>query len=411
MSDRPSVVAGADGWKSGWVAVVLSEGNPVVSSFPDFASLAAGLPEAGIIVADIPIGLPEGPARQADVEARKLLGPRASSVFSTPPRAALDHETYGAARAACRELGIGLSAQAFALRSKILEVEALARSDRRVFEGHPEVSFCALAGGRPMHYPKKSWNGQMERRHLLEKAGIVLPDQLPGLAGQIPVDDVLDAAAMAWTARQMAEGNGVPFPDPPERIGDRDVAIWCGGGAVNREERIAYARELAAASGDRLSAEHKAEATERARQLSALPAEEAKRHAARISGDGGIGAMGPLKTPAEWVKAREAIRSAVIASARAGHTITYEAIELVAHEVTGLKLGYRMVGRMCTEVNRAGDGCLLSSIIVRSDTGRPGHGFEPFAHEQGFLDPTGVQQQAVFRHFAARSGGDDHGAP
>jgi hypothetical protein len=78
----------------------------------------------------------------------------------------------------------------------------------------------------------------------------------------------------------------------------------------------------------------------------------------------------------------------------------YEAIELVAHEVTGLKLSYRMVGRMCVEVNRGGDGCLLSAIIVRSDTGRPGHGFEPFAKEQGFTDPLGAQQQAVFKRFS-----------
>jgi len=77
-----------------------------------------------------------------------------------------------------------------------------------------------------MQYPKKSWNGQMERRRLLADAGIVLPDGLTGRAGEVPVDDVLDAAAMAWTARRVADGVAIPLPSPPERIAGRDVAIW-----------------------------------------------------------------------------------------------------------------------------------------------------------------------------------------
>lgn len=77
-----------------------------------------------------------------------------------------------------------------------------------------------------MAYPKKSWNGQMERRFLLASEGIVLPDQLVGASGEIPVDDVLDAAAMAWTARRVAEGRAESLPDPPELIGGRPTAIW-----------------------------------------------------------------------------------------------------------------------------------------------------------------------------------------
>lgn len=49
-------VAGADGWKRGWVAVLLGDGDPEVRSFPDFGALAADLPEAEVIVVDIPIG-------------------------------------------------------------------------------------------------------------------------------------------------------------------------------------------------------------------------------------------------------------------------------------------------------------------------------------------------------------------
>jgi predicted RNase H-like nuclease len=227
MGDRPSLVAGVDGWKNGWVAVLLGDGDPEVRSFPDFASSALGLRAVSIIVVDIPIGLPEGPARLADSAARRVLGSRASSVFSTPPRIAIEQETFAAALVAVRQgLGVGISAQAYALRGKILEVEAVAVLDERVFEGHPEVSFCALAGGRPVPFAKKSWNGQMWRRRLLVDAGITIPDALPGKAGEVAVDDVLDAAAMAWTARRVADGLGICLPNPPERIGARDVAIW-----------------------------------------------------------------------------------------------------------------------------------------------------------------------------------------
>jgi predicted RNase H-like nuclease len=48
---------------------------------------------------DIPIGLPESGPRLADALARQVLGSRASSVFSTPIRAALEAEPYAEANA------------------------------------------------------------------------------------------------------------------------------------------------------------------------------------------------------------------------------------------------------------------------------------------------------------------------
>jgi predicted RNase H-like nuclease len=41
------------------------------------------------------------------------------------------------------------------------------------------------------------------------------------------VDDVLDAAAVAWTADRVARGTARHAPDPPERFSDGiDCAIW-----------------------------------------------------------------------------------------------------------------------------------------------------------------------------------------
>ena len=58
---------------------------------------------------------------------------------------------------------------------------------------------------------KKTWNGQMERRSLLEAQGIKIPGRLDR-AGSIPPDDVLDAAAAAWTAMRVSRGEAEVLP-------------------------------------------------------------------------------------------------------------------------------------------------------------------------------------------------------
>ncbi|MFQ5505482.1 MAG: DUF429 domain-containing protein [Planctomycetota bacterium] len=102
-------------------------------------------------------------------------------------------------------LGRGISKQSCSLKDRIFEVDGVARGDERVVEMHPEVSFAALKGA-PLEFAKKSWNGQQERRRLLGDAGMVLPDQLDATAGEVPRDDILEAAAVAWSARRYSCG-------------------------------------------------------------------------------------------------------------------------------------------------------------------------------------------------------------
>jgi predicted RNase H-like nuclease len=55
---------------------------------------------------------------------------------------------------------------------------------------------------------------------------VVLGDAL-GPADRVPVDDVLDAAVAAWTARRVALGTARSLPSPPEDVGDGwPTAIW-----------------------------------------------------------------------------------------------------------------------------------------------------------------------------------------
>jgi len=81
--------------------------------------------------------------------------------------------------------------------------------------------------GSYLDYSKKSWNGQMERRALLATQGSVLPDQLDESAGKVPVDDILDAAAAAWTAWRCVRGWGKALPESDSRpsLTDRGL-IW-----------------------------------------------------------------------------------------------------------------------------------------------------------------------------------------
>src|ERR1700716_2323536 len=97
MSSR---VLGVDACKAGWVGVVLHDGATTVHVAKTIAALVADVEMDGrlaVVGIDIPIGLPDTGRRQADVLASKLVGPRRSSVFMTPVRAALEAGSHGAA--------------------------------------------------------------------------------------------------------------------------------------------------------------------------------------------------------------------------------------------------------------------------------------------------------------------------
>lgn len=213
------LVLGVDGYRKGWVAVALDpSGDVQVSTHPSFSEVLSS--QAGVIAVDIPIDPPGLGVRQADAGARAFVGgSRASSVFSTPPREALQARTFAEANEIARTItGKGISQQAFALARKILEVHEYADVDERVIEMHPEVSFRELAG-EPVLESKHTAAGLARRRELLAAAGVALPGAVPG----VPEADLLDAAAGAWTAARYAAGNAEPFPPGhAARLG----AIW-----------------------------------------------------------------------------------------------------------------------------------------------------------------------------------------
>jgi len=228
-----SRVLGADACRAGWVGIALSGDGVqayVHAEISGLVGLAAADGPLAVVGIDMPIGLADTGLRKADLLARKAAGPRWASVFITPVRAAVAAADYQQACELNRQLaGCGISRQAFNLREKIIQVDSwLAQAPCPVVEVHPELCFAELADA-PLTDGKSTWAGAAKRRQLLAAEGIVLAGDL-GLTGhQAGVDDVLDAAAVAWTARRVASGSARRLPAEPERFGDQiDCAIWIG---------------------------------------------------------------------------------------------------------------------------------------------------------------------------------------
>ncbi|AWC21725.1 DUF429 domain-containing protein [Aminobacter sp. P9b] len=247
-------IAGVDGCKAGWIAVIRNDAGTYAQVFGSFAELLAAMPDDTVVAVDMPIGLPDFTTkggRGPEALVRPLLGQRQSSVFSIPSRAAVhaeaaaftDIEAWYAAHRRSSDVAMrtsvprrGVSIQAFGIFSKIREIDALmiARPELRgrVIESHPEVAFWRLNGGQAMSLPKKikgSVNpaGMAERKTLLARCGherSFLDQALPRGAA---TDDFLDACAMMLIAERHRRGETVSFPSPPGRDSHGiPVAIW-----------------------------------------------------------------------------------------------------------------------------------------------------------------------------------------
>lgn len=207
--------------KGGWVTAHLDasgHGTPAVSQHASLAAAVEGT-DATVVGIAIPLGLPDETRREADVQARKLLGAQGSAVFNAPLRDALEAETFGEANAISRErLGSGVSRQAYDLRRRILEVDAHLREDLpyEIVEVHPDVSLAELAG-EPVPSRKKSAEGAAARRELLAGAGIHAPTSAPtGVA----TDEMLDACAAAWSAHRVKTGAARTVPESAQTFSD-----------------------------------------------------------------------------------------------------------------------------------------------------------------------------------------------
>ena len=219
--------AGVDGCRAGWVVVLV---HPLACDAQEhqvtictrFEDVLALLPTSAVSAIDIPIGLlaerqPGG--RDCDRCARRLLGRRASSVFTPPTRALLDATHYAQVR------GHGLSIQAFNILPKIREVDRVMSPvlQQRVYEAHPELAFQSLAG-HPLQNRKKTVAGREERLRVLEHIPSPLFHGIRAAFERIlhaykrtdvAPDDILDAYVLMWTALRIWRARAHRVPDVP----------------------------------------------------------------------------------------------------------------------------------------------------------------------------------------------------
>lgn len=226
-------VAGVDGCKAGWYVAVWDIEDRHVQGHvcPTFPEVLRATHDCNVVAVDVPIGLPDRGPRLCDVEARRLLKGKASSVFPAPLRAMFRAKTRAEASAIRQGIdGKGVGAQAFAIVKKVREMDEAMSPElqRRVVEIHPELCFWGLTGA-PILESKRADEGFTRRRVALRA---VLPD-FEGLLlelkpSQVANDDVLDALVAAWTARRVLEGavGRIPSDDPPVDAHGLRMEMW-----------------------------------------------------------------------------------------------------------------------------------------------------------------------------------------
>lgn len=228
------MIAGVDGTPEGWVVIVSDDRLDNANAF--HVNRLGELPrDLQVVAVDVPIGLPEKGARDADRLARKALGePRRRSVFPSPVRPVLGARSWKEACARTeRADGRRVSKQTFAILPKVVEADEFVRSDswarRIVHEVHPELSFAKWAGA-PMVHRKKSPAGREERLGLIAATfgpGVFEMARESLRGHHVRTDDLADAFAALWTAARIRACKADTFP--PERTVDAEgvaMQIW-----------------------------------------------------------------------------------------------------------------------------------------------------------------------------------------
>jgi predicted RNase H-like nuclease len=230
---------GVDWARGCWVVVVLDGDDVTITTEPTILNVWHAHRDADAILVDVPIGLPETPPRDCDRSAASRLGDRHASVFDVPCRAAVEADGYEAARDAN---GGRLGSQSWGLVPRIREVDcfldAHPAAEACVYESHPEVCYAAFAARTGADDPgsKRESAGLDARLSILDAVDEAFGAQVRDFvearrddskwhhrirSGRL--DDVLDAAVLALTARRGPDAFGV-FPESRD-VNDRQVIV------------------------------------------------------------------------------------------------------------------------------------------------------------------------------------------
>ncbi len=221
-----SPAVGIDGCRAGWFFFKYAQQQLSWGISSTFTELAATQADATRLFIDIPIGLsPDGESgRDCDSEARRLLGPRRSSVFSPPCRAVLNASSYDEAkRLSALAIGKKLSKQSYFILPKIKEVDAWLQSTHgkpAVREVHPELAFWALNQQQAMRHNKKTAEGFDERLAVLQRWFADADSIIQQVMSEYPRkhllrDDIVDALVVLIVALHPEDSLGCLPANPP----------------------------------------------------------------------------------------------------------------------------------------------------------------------------------------------------
>ena len=215
---------GVDGFRGGWIAAVLDHGDMRLLRYDDLSSLIEEYPVFDAFLIDMAIGLRNSTNEiRPDNEAKKELGPKASSVFPIPSRDAVYADGEEAQKQAnIRTLGKSLAKQSIAIIPKIRELDAFLNAHpeykNKILESHPEVDFARLNGSVLMSR-KKEEPGPSQRIAILsefldQKELYRMYNKAKEL--RCNQDDLIDAICLAVTGALYAHGQYETIPADPK---------------------------------------------------------------------------------------------------------------------------------------------------------------------------------------------------
>jgi len=220
--------AGIDGCKAGWLLISFTEGEKLYDVLRNKEALKEAFESYDRIFIDMPIGLEEEKYhRECDELLRKKLGGEyASSVFTPPIRPALYAPTYVEANSIIFDYTEKkLSLQAWNIVPKIQMVDELLLDNKelreKVLESHPELLFQQFNGG--MIYQKKNIKkGIKHRLELISREEKIAEDFFRDIKeeyrrNEVEEDDIVDAMALALSAKLSEEKGLKTLPENPEK--------------------------------------------------------------------------------------------------------------------------------------------------------------------------------------------------
>ncbi|OZC45263.1 hypothetical protein CH286_18680 [Rhodococcus sp. WWJCD1] len=218
MNSRAEKFAGVDGAKGAWVVAVFDGSRLTWTGCSSVAEVLEHTRDCARVGVDMPLSLPVDGYRISELEAKAFLGRARSSIFHTPVVDVLDASTYEQACALSRSItGKAISKQTWHILPAVQSWREADFDPDIYVEVHPECSFRAMSPTTTFA-SKKSGRGVGQRLAALGRWSEHLDlDDLPD--GPV-VDDFLDAAAAAWSARRFHVGEHRTFgtADASDRI-------------------------------------------------------------------------------------------------------------------------------------------------------------------------------------------------